>query len=96
VEFPDLAREVEIITTRLPGISTVLARSVAVAVERIRRLDLIKPPGVAEALDWTAALSALDAPTVTADTAARTLGAVLKNREDVAMVGARLPDMLDG
>ncbi|PRY46379.1 AAA family ATPase [Umezawaea tangerina] len=82
VEHPDLAREVAIIRRRLPGVSERLAEQVAAAVGRLRELDLLKPPGVAESLDWARALQALGKSELDAETAAVTLGAVLKYRED--------------
>jgi MoxR-like ATPase len=82
LEHPDLAREVAIIRRRLPGVSERLASQVAAAVGRLRSLDLLKPPGVAESLDWARALQALGRTELDAETAAVTLGAVLKYRED--------------
>jgi MoxR-like ATPase len=82
LEHPDLAREVAIIRRRLPGVSERLAEQVAAAVGRLRELDLLKPPGVAESLDWARALQALGRTELDAETAAMTLGAVLKYRED--------------
>lgn len=95
VEFPDVEREVEIIRVRLPGVSERLARSVADTVGRIRALDLVKRPGVAEAIDWAKALDMVDGTELDADLAAATLGAVVKNREDAQYVAQRLPELLD-
>ncbi|MEO6086180.1 MAG: MoxR family ATPase [Umezawaea sp.] len=89
LEHPDLAREVAIIRRRLPGVSERLASQVAGAVGRLRSLDLLKPPGVAESLDWARALQALGRTELDAEAAAVTLGAVLKYREDaVRAVGS--------
>ncbi|WP_033442955.1 AAA family ATPase [Saccharothrix sp. NRRL B-16314] len=82
LEHPDLAREVAILRRRLPGVTERLAHQVASAVRRLRDLDLIKPPGVAESLDWAEALLTLGRTELDAETAATTLGAVLKYRED--------------
>ncbi|MEU6149711.1 MoxR family ATPase [Actinosynnema sp. NPDC047251] len=82
LEHPDLAREVAILKRRLPGVDDRLANQVASAVRRLRELELIKPPGVAEALDWAQALVTLGRTELDAETAAATLGAVLKYRED--------------
>jgi len=82
IEHPSFDREVEIVRLRVPAASESLARQVAGAVQRLRNADLLKPPGVAETLDWTAALVALGATTLDADLATATLGAVLKYRED--------------
>ena len=82
VDHPSFDREVAIVRARYPEASESLATSVTSAVQRLRHADLLKPPGVAETLDWTQALLALGAKTLDADTATRTLGAVLKYRED--------------
>jgi MoxR-like ATPase len=86
VEHPDFDREVEILRTRLPEVTERLAEDVARAVSRMRKMDLIKPPGVAESLDWASALVALGARALDPDHAASTLGAVLKYREDADRV----------
>jgi MoxR-like ATPase len=88
VEHPDFEREVSILHSRLPGITGRLAAQVATAVGRMRGLDLIKPPGVAESIDWAAALMALDARALDPEVAAATLGVVLKYREDADRVRA--------
>jgi MoxR-like ATPase len=86
LEHPTYEREVEIIRRRLPEATARLAADVAAAAARLRRQDLLKPPGVAESLDWTRALVALGARTLDPDSAAMTLGAVLKYREDTDRV----------
>jgi MoxR-like ATPase len=86
LEHPSYDREVEIIRRRLPDATERLATGVAAAAARLRTQDLLKPPGVAESLDWTRALVALGARTLDPDTAAMTLGAVLKYREDTDRV----------
>nr|WP_170206388.1 MoxR family ATPase [Halopolyspora algeriensis] len=88
LEHPDLQREVAILRRRLPGLEARLAEQVADAVQRMRQADLLKPPGVAEALDWAQALLALGADELDTEVAARTLGAVLKYREDAERVRA--------
>jgi MoxR-like ATPase len=90
IEFPDLDREVEIIRLRAPEVSERLARSVAAAVARLRGLELVKPPGAAEAIDWAQALALLGADAVDGDGARETLGWVVKNREDLARAEAAL------
>jgi MoxR-like ATPase len=97
VEHPDFDREVAILRSRLPGITDRLAAQVAQATSRMRDLDLIKPPGVAESIDWAGALAALGARSLDPDAAAATLGAVLKYREDVERVRATgLATLLEG
>ena len=83
IEFPDLDREVEIIRLRAPEVPERLARSVANAVARLRALDLVKPPGAAEAIDWAQALAVLGAESVDGERARETLGWAVKNREDL-------------
>jgi MoxR-like ATPase len=82
VDHPDFDREVAIVRARLPDVGERLAREVVTAVQALRGLDLLKPPGVAETLDWTEALVALGADHLDPDAAAATLGSVLKFHED--------------
>ena len=77
-----------ILRRRLPELSDELAGQVSAATARMRKLDLIKPPGVAESIDWAAALGALGARSLDPEVAAATLGAVLKYREDIDRVRA--------
>ena len=76
LEHPDLAREIAILRRRIPGIEAALAEQVAHAVHALRGMELLKPPGVAESLDWARALRELDREVLDAQTAAATLGAV--------------------
>ena len=94
LEHPDLAREVAILRRRIPGVSAALADQVARAVHTLRAMELLKPPGVAESLDWTRALIELDRDVLDAQTAAATLGAVLKYREDLERVASAGLDRL--
>jgi len=82
VEHPDFEREVAIVRLRAPGVEEALARQVAAAVKAMRDLGLYKPPGVAETIDWALALAALGRTRLDAATVERTLGTVLKYRED--------------
>jgi MoxR-like ATPase len=86
LEHPTLEREVAIIRRRLPAATESLAAGVARAAQGLRGQDLLKPPGVAETLDWTEALVTLGAREFDLDLAVSSLGAVLKYREDVARV----------
>jgi MoxR-like ATPase len=90
IDFPSLEREVAIVRTRAPEVSGALARSVAEAVAQLRSLDLIKPPGVAEAIDWARALSLLGADGANGDAARESLGWALKNHEDLQRAEAEL------
>jgi len=82
VEHPSFEREVAIVRLRVPEIQEGLARQVAAAVEAIRGLQLYKPPGVAETIDWAAALGVLGTTELSEATVSSTLGTVLKYRED--------------
>jgi MoxR-like ATPase len=88
IDYPAPEREVEIVTRRVPGSARTLAVEVAAAVQRLRAGALEKPPGIAEAIDWVAALTLLGAARLDAEAADRTLGAVLKVREDQDVVRA--------
>ncbi len=95
VDHPGLQREIEIVRRRLPGVPHQLAEQVARATSRLRdRGDLVKPPGVAETLDWASALHTLGAADLDLEMAAITLGAVLKYREDAQRVRASLDKLL--
>jgi MoxR-like ATPase len=83
---PEYDREVAIIRRHLPAVADQLARDIATAVAGLRRADLVKPPGVAEAIDWAQAMHLLGAESLDADRAAATLGAVLKYHEDANRV----------
>ena len=82
LEHPSFDREVAIIRRRLPDAAERLAGQVAAAAQRLRDADLLKPPGVAESLDWTEALVSLGVRELDPEVAAVTLGTVLKYRED--------------
>jgi len=92
VEHPSFEREVAIIRRRLPGATETLAAGVARVAADLRREDLLKPPGVAESLDWAEAMLALGADHLDPDLAAASLGAFLKYREDQERVVGRLAD----
>jgi len=92
IDFPDLEREVEIIRLRVPGVSEQLAHSVAATVAKLRGLELVKRPGIAEAIDWAQALDVLGASSADGDEARQTLGWAVKNHEDLARAEAALGD----
>jgi MoxR-like ATPase len=96
VGFPSPEREVEIILVRAPGVSELLARKVVEAINRLRALDLAKPPGVAETLDWVATLDVLGEPVLDARTIEDTLGAVIKERDDLDVVRDNLEEIASG
>jgi len=94
IDHPDLDREVAIVRVRAPHVSEALARDVAGAVERLRALDLAKVPGVAETIDWANALAFLGADRLDKAMAADTLGAVVKDHEDQALVAPHLAEVV--
>ena len=94
IAYPTLQREVEIVRRRVKGSSETLAVQVANAVSRMRDSDVQKPPGVAEAIDWLAALSLLGIESLDAAAVDRTLGTVLKYSEDQEVIRAAGLDQL--
>jgi MoxR-like ATPase len=88
IDYPSPQREVEIVRRRVKGASEALAVQVATAVAKMRESDVQKPPGVAEAIDWVAALDLLGVETLDAAAIDRTLGAVLKYAEDQEVIRA--------
>jgi len=95
IDHPGLQREVEIVRSRAPEVSATLAAQVVGVVQQLRAGgDLLKPPGVAETLDWARALHHLGTTDLDLETAARTLGALVKYREDADRVRAALDRML--
>jgi MoxR-like ATPase len=96
IDYPDAVREVAIVRRRVPEAAMTLAVDVAAAVRLLRGDDLQKPPGVAEAIDWVGALRLLGVERLDAAAADRSLGAVLKYREDQQAVRDRGLDRLVG
>jgi MoxR-like ATPase len=88
LEHPDFARELAIVRLRVPEASARLAEEVTAAVHALRAADLLKPPGIAETIDWAQALATLGATSLDPDLAAATLGAVVKYREDAERAAA--------
>jgi MoxR-like ATPase len=94
IDYPGPEREVEIVRRRVPGTSQRLAVEVAGALQRLRASDVQKPPGIAEAIDWVAALELLGVERLDAAAVDRTLGSVLKYRDDQELVRAEGLDAL--
>jgi MoxR-like ATPase len=86
VDYPDAARELDILRRKAPGAAERLSREIVAFVQRMRRMDLFKLPGVAESIDWTKALMALDKLALDPDTVNDTLGALLKYQDDIGRV----------
>ena len=89
LDYPDVDRETDIIRRRIPDVDEKMARHLAEAMSDLRSLELFKPPGVAETLDWARALKVLGADELTDEVVDDTLGVVLKYREDVDLVRSR-------
>jgi MoxR-like ATPase len=94
IDYPTPQREVDIVRRRVKGASAELAVQVADAVSRMRESDIQKPPGIAEAIDWVAALDLLGVEHLDVATADRTLGSVLKYSEDQEVVRSAGLDLL--
>ncbi len=86
IGHPSLEREIDIVKVRVPGVPARLAAQAAAFVRGLRRLDLAKPPGVAETIDWARALTALGRQELDAEVVEQTLGSVLKYHEDLLAV----------
>jgi MoxR-like ATPase len=86
LDYPSVEREIQILRARMPEVDATLARQLALAMSDLRALDLFKPPGVAETLDWAAALKVLSADRLDPTTIDESLGTVLKYREDIERV----------
>ncbi len=96
IGYPAPAREVEIVGIRAPGVSETLTRKVVAAVNRLRELDLAKPPGVAETIDWVRTLDFLGETDLDPRSAGDTLGAVVKERDDLDLVRDNLEEITSG
>jgi len=96
IDYPTPARESEIITRKVPEVEGKLADSLSEAMRRLREMELFKPPGVAETLDWAESLRLLRAGELTPATIESTLGVVLKYKDDIDMVRAAGADSLVG
>ncbi|MGC2192862.1 MAG: MoxR family ATPase [Candidatus Dormiibacterota bacterium] len=94
IDYPLPERTAEIIRRRVPGSAQPLALSAAAAVARLRSLEVEKPPGIAEAIDWVAALKLLGVERLDQSSAEATLGSVIKDRDDLALVRQRGMDWL--
>jgi MoxR-like ATPase len=96
IDYPDIELAVRIVRRRVPGASTSLASQAASAVSRLRTLDVQKQPGVAETIDWVAALLLLGASSLDGPAADATLGSLLKYREDIELARSRGLDWVVG
>lgn len=94
IDYPSAEREQEIVQTRMPDVSAILAANAVAAVHRLRGFDLSKPPGVAETIDWVAAMQAIGAHDLDDQTAVVTLGSVVKDRDDLKLVERRIGEIV--
>ena len=96
IGYPTEAREAEIVKVREPGAAEQLTRKVVRAVHRLRELDLAKPPGGAETIDWVRTLDVLGETELTQAAASDTLGAVVKDRDDLDLARENLAEIVSG
>jgi MoxR-like ATPase len=96
VGYPDAERELAIVRTKVPGIAEKLSAEIVHFVQRLRKMDLFKAPGVAETLDFATALSELDVVALDPSTVSDTLGVLLKYQDDIARLdGTKVKELLD-
>src|SRR5450631_940059 len=96
IDYPDFDKEVRIIETKVEGINHLLAEQVASFMQVIRRIRLSKTPGMAESIDWAMSLMALHADHLEPEAVTETLGAILKDRDDVARLAGARAEMIVG
>ena len=96
IDHPSFSREVDIVRLRAPQVPETLARQVARAVGRLRSMDVVKRPGVAETIDWSNSLAWLGVAELDTAAAEATLGAAIKDHEDFEHVRAHISEVLDG
>jgi MoxR-like ATPase len=94
IDYPTPERETEVVQVRAPEVSEVLARKVVDAVTNLRRMDLVKKPGLAETIDWARALEFLGAADLDPVVAEETLGSVIKDHDDYVLVRKSLPEVV--
>jgi len=94
IGFPPQEQEIEIVKSRVPGVSDELASKVVGTVNKLREMDLEKSPGVAETIDWVQSLEAIGANSLNEKNASETLGAVIKGRDDLEYVSGNLTEIV--
>ena len=92
IDYPGFDKELAIISMKVPGLSEHVRTQVVELIQKLRHEDLLKPPGIAETLDWAEALLHLGVAELDTETVRRTLGVVLKNQEDISVVERLLDD----
>ncbi len=96
IGYPTASEEIDIVKLQAPEVTDTLARKVVASVQRLRDMDLAKPPGVAETLDWVGSLGAIGADDLSGETAIDTLGAVIKDRDDFEFVASDIARVIPG
>jgi MoxR-like ATPase len=86
IEYPIFQKELQIVREKAPYLAPMLARQMTAFIQELREMELFKAPGIAETLDWTAALVALDQQALTLDVIQDTIGVILKYQDDIAML----------
>ena len=94
IDYPSLERELAIVRRKLPGVSGRLSMQIVKFVQRLRREDLFKLPGVAETIDWTRALTALDVVELSPQNVSDTLGVLLKYQDDIARLRTQIDTVM--
>ncbi|MCZ6805842.1 MAG: MoxR family ATPase [Deltaproteobacteria bacterium] len=94
IDYPSFDKELSIVSMKVPGLSEHVQRQVVALIQKLRHEDLLKPPGVAETLDWAEALMHLGVAELEAPKIQQTLGVLLKNQEDISVVEALIEDPL--
>ncbi len=94
IDYPSLEKEVEIVRRKVPGLAERLARQIVAFVQKVRREDVYKLPGVSETLDWAEALTHLHAENLALETVRSTLGFLLKNQDDVDKLRGKAEELL--
>ncbi|HUS17710.1 MAG TPA: MoxR family ATPase, partial [Chloroflexia bacterium] len=94
IDYPTRDKELAVLARRLPDLPAALAARIVALVQELRHRDLYKLPGVAETLDWAAALLAIEGQTLTVEVVSATLGVLLKHQEDIERVQAELTPLI--
>jgi MoxR-like ATPase len=94
IEYPSFQKELNIVRRKAPDVEEMLARQITAFIQEMRRMELFKRPGVAETLDWTAALIALDQTALSLQIVQDTLGVILKYQDDIEMMDAETLQMM--
>ena len=95
VDYPNAARELEIVRRKVPGVDQRLSAQIVAFVQRVRKEDMFKLPGIAETIDWTRALTALDVIELSKENINDTLGVLLKYQDDIHALRTRMQTVMD-